>query len=67
MTFGVRDSAPPIIEDSGLFGAAMKRVADEREHPRGLSDAAPLYALIILAGAIGLIALLVAGLWFAFL
>lgn len=45
----------------------MKRIADKREHLRGMSDAAPLYALIILAGAIGLIAVLVAGLWFAFL
>ena len=34
-----------------------------RERMRGMSDSAPLYALIIVAGAIATVALLIGGLW----
>ena len=45
----------------------MKRIANNREHNRGMSDFAPLYALIIVAGAIGLFAALIGGLCYALL
>jgi hypothetical protein len=38
---------------------------DDREHLRGMSDSAPLFALIIVAGAIGCVIALIGGLWFA--
>lgn len=37
------------------------------EHLRGMSDYAPLYALLILASAIGLLAAVIGGLFYLFL
>lgn len=43
----------------------MKYKAGDREHLRGMSDSAALFALIIVAGAIGCLVVLTGGLWFA--
>ena len=38
--------------------------ANSREHNRGMSDSAPLYALLIVSGAVGVLALLILTLCF---